>query len=537
MPLTDGSPSRLADKEAEMTQQPGHLESTDRTRRATRDKSPQDVAAAIARLEPLANLPREYLQTLIGAAEVVHFSANVTIVSRSGSPHVFFLLHGTVTAKNADGQSLRYDANNAPVAHPVYQSGDVTELSTTRPSTLLRIPHAVYVRQLSLASSASPQRGAEVQFLEDWDQMDGLERALSFGALSHVPAPHVQQILSRLEEIPVTPGELVFEQDHPAHGYYIVKSGTAEVWRADTHGRRYRLAVKVPGDAFGDDALVLEGLRSANVSMLTAGSLLRISNDDFEALIRDPLLRRVSRQQADGLIEAGGRWLDLRDADLFAAHAQPNAMNVPISLLRLKRRALQNDVTYLVYADDPHTEELGCYLLAECGLSACMLDEPMAEFHVEPAEVPDLTAVDALPEAAAQALDVSVTQEIRAHTDDEPPPPLVEVEEGVDVKALLHVERLRFERLLAERTRIIKDAVERQANEQLAKKDAEMREQVLAKMRTLREERDRLLAHARMLEQQRSALLRERAAFEAERRAFAAARDSADVREQAVLAG
>lgn len=509
-----------------MTQQPSHLDSTDRTVRAARDTRAHDVSAAIARIEPLTNLPPEYLQALVGAADVVHYGANATVVDRNGAPYVLFLLHGTVTARNADGQALRYDANKAPVAHPVYQSGDMTELTTARPSTLLRFPHAVYVRQIGLATSASPRRGAEVQYLEDWDQMDGLERALSFGALARVPTANIQQILTRLEEIDVSPGELVFAQDHPAHGYYIVKTGTAEVWRADTQGRRYRLAVKVPGDAFGDDALVLEGLRSANVSMLTAGTLLRISNEDFATLICAPLVRTVSREEADDLVNGLGRWLDLRDADQFAAGAQPDALNVPISLLRLKRRALSNDVTYVVYADDRHTEELGCYLLAECGLEACMLAEPLREYHDGPS--PELRALDALPGAVTHVLDVSVTQEIRAHTQDEPAAPAIEVEEGIDVKALLQVERLRFERLLAERTRIIKEAVERQANELLAKKDAEMREQVLAKMRVLRDERDRLLAHARQLDAERKALLAERAALDAERKALAEARQAVD---------
>lgn len=516
---------RPVDKDAEMTQQTRVPEDTERTLRAARRPSMLDVSAAISRIETLANLPREYLQALVGAAEIVHYDANVTLVDRSGSPHVLFLLHGTVSEKNVDGQSRRHDANQAPVACPVYQYGDQIEVVTVRPSTLLRFPHAVYQRQLGLASTASPQRGAEVHYLEDWDQMDGLERALSFGALSHVPAANIQQILSRLEEIEVSPGQLVFEQDVPANGYYIVKSGTAEVWRMDTHGRRYRLAVKVPGDAFGDDALVLAGLRNANVSMLTAGTLLRISNADFVDLIRAPLLRTVSRAQAATLLEGNGRWLDLREVEQFAAGAQPGALNVPISLLRLKRRALANDVCYLVYAGDRHSEELGCYLLAECGLDACLLDEPLAAYRESPVseKLPDLQALDALPGALAAPLDVSVTQEIRRHVVDAAPPPAAETGAGTDIEALLEAERLRYERLLAERTRLIKEAVERQASELLAKKDAEMREQVLAKMRLLREERDRLLERARQIDAQHRTLLAERAAFEAERQAFAAA--------------
>ena len=244
--------------------------------------------------------------------------------------------------------------------------------------------------------------------------------------------------------------------------------------------------------------------------MLTTGTLLRISNDDFLRLIRAPLVREVSAQAAATLIADGGRWIDLRDADQFAAGSQPDAMNVPISLLRLKRRALPNDVTYLLYADNRRTEELGCYLLAECGLSACMLDTPLTGY-----------AAPALSVALADdppigEVSLSATQEIRINAVPEPPPSLFDVGEQVDVHELLAVERRRYEKLLTERTRIIKETVERQANAMLAKKDAEMREQVLAKMRVLREERDRLLAHAKVLEAERLALAQERAAFTAE---------------------
>ena len=107
-------------------------------------------------------------------------------------------------------------------------------------------------------------------------------------------------------------------------------------------------------------------------------------------------------------------------------------------------------------------------------------------------------------------------QEIRINAVPEPPPSIFDVDGQVDVHELLAVERRRYEKLLAERTRIIKETVERQANAMLAKKDAEMREQVLAKMRVLREERDRLLAHAKVLEAERLALAQERAAFTAE---------------------
>lgn len=221
-----------------------------------------------------------------------------------------------------------------------------------------------------------PPGGEEVHFLDCWEQMDGLERALSRGVLARLPPLALQQLLSRLQELPVEQGQVVFEQDRPADGYYIVKSGHAEVCRTGAGGRSYRLSMKFPGDAFGEGALMLGAPRSAMVRMLSDGVLMRVSNEDFASLIRPHLVVEVTLAEAEARVAQGARWLDLREDDLFVEGVLPGVLHVPISLLRLKRGALQPQTHYVVYAADRGTAELGCYLLAEFGLSACFLAAP-----------------------------------------------------------------------------------------------------------------------------------------------------------------
>ncbi len=231
-------------------------------------------------------------------------------------------------------------------------------------------------RAARIPPGRQPTGGEEVHFLDCWEQMDGLERALSRGVLARVPPLALQALLGRLQELPVEQGQVVFEQDRPADGYYIVKSGHAEVCRTGAGGRSYRLSMKFPGDAFGEGALMLGAPRSAMVRMLSNGVLMRVSNEDFASLIRPHLVAEVTLEEAEARIAQGARWLDLREDDIFVEGVLPGVLHVPISLLRLKRGTLQAQTHYVVYGADRATAELGCYLLAEFGLSACFLAAP-----------------------------------------------------------------------------------------------------------------------------------------------------------------
>lgn len=220
--------------------------------------------------------------------------------------------------------------------------------------------------------------GEEVHFLDNWESLDGLERALARGVLARLPPQTLQRLMPRLREVTVARGEIVFDQGRPADGFYLVKAGHAEVCRVGAGGRSYRLSLKFPGDAFGEGALMLGGPRSAMVRMLTDGVLLHASSEDFTTLIRPHLIREVTLAEARARVAEGARWLDLRDDD-FVTEPSTDVIKVPISLLRLKRSVLPRDADYMVFAADRATAELGCYLLSECGLAACYLAAPPAE--------------------------------------------------------------------------------------------------------------------------------------------------------------
>ena len=59
-----------------------------------------------------------------------------------------------------------------------------------------------------------------------------------------------------------------------------------------------KLAELGMGDTFGEEALISDAKRNANVTMLTDGTLMRLAKEDFRKLLNEPMLDWVDMDQA-----------------------------------------------------------------------------------------------------------------------------------------------------------------------------------------------------------------------------------------------
>ena len=89
--------------------------------------------------------------------------------------------------------------------------------------------------------------------------------------LGALPAATIEQLGARLEHTEFAPGQVVFEQDDPGEGFYVVESGRAEVVR---HGRLVNELD--PGVGFGEIALLGDRPRTATVRA-SADAPLRVA--------------------------------------------------------------------------------------------------------------------------------------------------------------------------------------------------------------------------------------------------------------------
>jgi CRP-like cAMP-binding protein len=106
---------------------------------------------------------------------------------------------------------------------------------------------------------------------------------------ANVPAEDVRRLLSIARRRTFARGEVVFHRDDPANALHLIAGGHFAVAITTPLGETAMLAVRGPGDAFGELALVSgpETVRSATVSALEAGETRSVHRAEFAQLRRE----------------------------------------------------------------------------------------------------------------------------------------------------------------------------------------------------------------------------------------------------------
>jgi CRP-like cAMP-binding protein len=105
--------------------------------------------------------------------------------------------------------------------------------------------------------------------------------------LAGVPDDEVRRLLSVARRRSFSRGEVVFHHGDPADSMHLVARGRFAVRVRNGRGETVMLAVRGPGDNFGEIALVDAGsTRSATVVALEAAETFAVYRDEFERLRR-----------------------------------------------------------------------------------------------------------------------------------------------------------------------------------------------------------------------------------------------------------
>ena len=230
--------------------------------------------------------------------------------------------------------------------------------------------------QLAAPQAPAPSRKAtDVADRTDWRTMSGIFAAenLTRGIFSSLPPANIEALFQRFQRIKVSRGDAIIREGDEGDFYYVIESGRCNVSR-QVGGANIELAELKAGDAFGEEALVANARRNASVTMKTEGALLRLAKADFIALLKEPLMHRIARTDAEQRVAGGAVWLDVRFPAEYNAEKLPGAINIPLNEIRNLFGSLDRRKEYIVYCQSGRRSSAAAFLLSQRGYKAFLLD-------------------------------------------------------------------------------------------------------------------------------------------------------------------
>lgn len=195
--------------------------------------------------------------------------------------------------------------------------------------------------------------------------------------LTHSPAfrrlsPNsVCEAVMRSNVIRVKAGDEVIRQGNAGDTFYIIVSGSAEVWASEYEGEdTKKICYLHEGDVFGEDALIMDKPRNATVRMTTNGLLMTLDKKNYLELLYSPRLIEVDVDEAKAKSEQGFKLLDVRYLEENEELRIPGSILIPLNELRQRFSELERGVNYIVYCRSGKRSAVASLLLYQQDFTA-----------------------------------------------------------------------------------------------------------------------------------------------------------------------
>lgn len=330
----------------------------------------------LARFEHFDKLTPHLLLDALDALEFLRIDEGGFLFKRGKSlPEAYYLLDGSLDLIDSNFNTSSISAGS-PEALSALNSEPVTAVTARATSCVLAFAiNREHLARLVSYSLSNPQAaaaeriygtdGAEVVEDDDW-----FERLLDSHLFSRIPMAHVQQLFTRLRSIPVKAGEKIMREGERGDYFYVLASGNAVITNA-LGTIRVDLS---PGMSFGEEAILGRTPRNATVTMLTDGVIKRLTEEDFNELIRRPVMQYIDAAAVEAMAEPF-TVLDVKMPIEFRCGHYPGAINMPLSRLRDQLKDLAHGKLYLVPDDAEGRAEIAAHILCQAGFNVRIIKD------------------------------------------------------------------------------------------------------------------------------------------------------------------
>lgn len=326
-------------------------------------------------LSPLNELKTDNLHALFKKIELLEAKSGQTLFKRGDTKkRTVYVLSGTVEFKEGDEVVQTIAGGTDEARNPIAPK-------LPRQQTAVAADNVEYIsidsELLDLTLTWDQTGIYEVgDFREDQNDETGdwMTILLQIKAFQKIPPANIQTIFMRLQPVNHKAGDIVIKQGHEGDYFYIISQGRCTVTRETPLKKEgFKLADLVVGDTFGEEALISGATRNATITMQTDGVLMRLSKDDFQALLIEPMLERLDHVEAEKVVADGGQWLDVRLPAEFEASHKDGAVNVPLYILRLQLNTLDPGKQYVVCCDTGRRSSAAAFIMNQKNFQAVVL--------------------------------------------------------------------------------------------------------------------------------------------------------------------
>ena len=210
------------------------------------------------------------------------------------------------------------------------------------------------------------EHGRRAQSAEE-EPHDWMTALLQNQAFHRIPPANIAQLFNCMRSAKFPAGDVVIQQGDKGDCYFILTEGRVQVVSQDADGiNEIELSQLGVGRGFGEEALLSGNPRNATVRALTDISVMKIDAQDFERLLRAPVLAQVALED----VSAEFQLIDVRLPEEFAIGHVSGAINLPLSRLRELAVQLDPHRSCAVYCDSGRRSASATYLLCERGFDA-----------------------------------------------------------------------------------------------------------------------------------------------------------------------
>lgn len=341
--------------------------------------APRISRALLQTFVPLNALSPQRLDYLLEGQGIESRPAG-DVICRQGDQdgQTIYLLSGAVTMDDGSGSLQVLDAGDIEASHALAPDQPRVVTITARTAVnILRIESKRLDRVLAW-DQATETLQRELSALQPGEDNSWISRLLQSRLFYRLPPSNIVDLFRRLKPEQVRKGQTIIRHGDHSDSCFFIKKGSAEVRLPGEKGP-VTLAILQSGQYFGEEGLLTEGPRNADVVMESDGVLMRLEKRDFDELLKAPSLAMIHFSEAVAAVGSGDyEWLDVRLADEQARGALKGALKLPLQAIRVKAHLLPTDKRYIVYCDTGRRSAAAAFLLGVMGYDARILEGGLA---------------------------------------------------------------------------------------------------------------------------------------------------------------